>query len=1424
MGKNFIAKALKLCLPFLLLTLLWATAATAQSKPQLLVLTAAQGEYPLGRRLDILEDPGGQLTIEQVASPEYERQFMPSQSETPNFGYTDSAYWVRFRLRNESDLTDWRLELGFANMQHVALYTPLAQSSLPSVATPGFAVKQTGTFYPFNTRDEAYHHFVFKLSLPTQTEQTFYLRFQNEASLTLPLTLWSPEAFAQASRSGAFIWGSFYGILLIMIGYNAFLLLSLRDKNYLYYILFIAAFLLFQASFGGHAQQYLWPNLPGWNRLAVPIFSIAGTMTALNFTASFLELSARAPKLRRVWLMLQTVWGLLLLLTPFVSYGFIIRPIVGLVVISFSLMLGSSFMLWQWGYRPARFYALSWTTFLASIIVLALVRFGIIPSTGLTEQSYLAGAVLMVLLLSLALADRINLLKTEAEQAIHNLRTSERRLSQFLDALPVGVVIIDVQRTLQYVNRWTLQHFGVADRQIELGHNLDHIVAERFSIYRASSQELYPPEHRPLGLALQGKSSIADDIEIEQNGRRMTLEVRAQPIFDEQGQVQYAISVLQDISQRKQVEAELQHHRRHLEEQVAARTAELSRANEQLTQEIAERERIAEVLRLTQFTVDNAASPIFWLGQEGQFLYANQATSRMLNYSGETLLTMRFDEIDANYAPEAWASHWQSTQRHPVTVESYFRAKEGQTMPVSLTFTYLEFGDAGYNIVFARDISAQRWAAQALQENEERLRHIFSAISDHIYVTEITPAGEWINRYLSPTEALTGYPVDKFLEDWNFWASTLIHPDDRASAAIQAAQLADGKSSQVEYRMVRADGEIIWVRDSGRVEKELATGNLIIYGVVSEITERKQAEQALHFQKTLLESQMEAAPDGILVVAADGQQWLAVNQNFIEMWQLAPETQQSMSSELALQTQLEKVAEPEAFVAKINQLYANQEARSRDEILLKDGRIFDRYSGPVTSNDGIYYGRVWFYRDITARKQAELEVARLFEKQKRAEKSLRNVNQQLHERVEELAALNYITQAVATVSDLLLLLQMVAKAITGLFDAFSTGISLFNEARTERVISAMYQVRDADKLNLVGRVIPIAQDPIYLEYISQGKSVIIPAPQSNPFITALSRQIAVERNAQCLMIVPLRTRGDVVGTIAISTDQPGREFTQNDLRLAETVSGQLAGAVENARLFSAMQQEIAERKRAQEELAVARDQALAASRFKSQLLAKVSHELRTPLGAILGFTEMLEGGVYGHISAPQKEIIGDILESAHYLTNLVNELLDQAQLESGKLKLNLGLFSPAQLVRHVETSMRVLAYKNGLELLVDIAPDIPPTVSGDRARTRQILINLVGNAIKFTEQGQVAIRVYCANTTHWTMQVSDTGPGIPAPIQTIVFEPFQQADGSSTRKHRGYGLGLSIVKQLTELMGGQISLESEIGRGSTFTVELPLEI
>lgn len=225
-------------------------------------------------------------------------------------------------------------------------------------------------------------------------------------------------------------------------------------------------------------------------------------------------------------------------------------------------------------------------------------------------------------------------------------------------------------------------------------------------------------------------------------------------------------------------------------------------------------------------------------------------------------------------------------------------------------------------------------------------------------------------------------------------------------------------------------------------------------------------------------------------------------------------------------------------------------------------------------------------------------------------------------------------------------------------------------------------------------------------------------------------------------------------------------------------------------------------------------------RMKSLFVSIASHDLRTPLNSILGYTEMLYEGVYGELGKEQQDVIGRVVANTRHMLGLVNNLLDRAQIEAGSLRLTVAPFSPSELVADVLKVMGVLARTRGLTLGGQVADDVPQVLYGDWQRLNQILVNLLSNAVKFTEEGKVQVRVYLPDSGHWAMEVSDTGCGISRQDQDDVFDPFRR--GGDSDKYGGSGLGLSIVKQLVEMMGGGITLESEVGQGSVFTIVLPL--
>jgi signal transduction histidine kinase len=228
-----------------------------------------------------------------------------------------------------------------------------------------------------------------------------------------------------------------------------------------------------------------------------------------------------------------------------------------------------------------------------------------------------------------------------------------------------------------------------------------------------------------------------------------------------------------------------------------------------------------------------------------------------------------------------------------------------------------------------------------------------------------------------------------------------------------------------------------------------------------------------------------------------------------------------------------------------------------------------------------------------------------------------------------------------------------------------------------------------------------------------------------------------------------------------------------------------------------------------------------ASDIKSRLLARVSHELRTPLGAITGMVEMLQMDSRSPLTEDQRTLLDRIAVNAKYLETAFSELLEQSQLDRELLKMQANSFSPDGVLDRVIPSLRKLAKQKGLEFSVHVAPDLPKRLWGVSASVEQILIHLIRNAIKFTKTGSISVDLYKVDENRWALRVSDTGIGISKEHQVIIFEPFTQVDESIAREHGGVGLGLSIVKRLTAALEGVVRVESELGKGSTFTVILP---
>jgi signal transduction histidine kinase len=323
----------------------------------------------------------------------------------------------------------------------------------------------------------------------------------------------------------------------------------------------------------------------------------------------------------------------------------------------------------------------------------------------------------------------------------------------------------------------------------------------------------------------------------------------------------------------------------------------------------------------------------------------------------------------------------------------------------------------------------------------------------------------------------------------------------------------------------------------------------------------------------------------------------------------------------------------------------------------------------------------------------------------------------------------------------------------------------------------------------------------------EGRTVHVPDADADPdytFDTAGTR-------IRSMLGVPMLREGVPIGVLALARSEM-RPFTDKQIDLVSTFADQAAIAIENVRLFEEVQARTSELAKTVEDLEIA-------SQHKSQFVANMSHELRTPLAAILGYSELMQEGFYEPLGQKSLDALTRIRANGKHLLGLINTVLDIAKIESGQFTLNMAEYAIESVVETVRSATESLAQNKKLALTTQVAKSLPVGL-GDEQRLTQVLLNLVGNAIKFTDTGEVCVTARAVNDC-FNVSVTDTGPGIPLEHQARIFEHFHQVDSSNTKAKGGTGLGLAIAKQIVEMHGGRIWVESTLGKGSTFQIELP---
>ena len=420
------------------------------------------------------------------------------------------------------------------------------------------------------------------------------------------------------------------------------------------------------------------------------------------------------------------------------------------------------------------------------------------------------------------------------------------------------------------------------------------------------------------------------------------------------------------------------------------------------------------------------------------------------------------------------------------------------------------------------------------------------------------------------------------------------------------------------------------------------------------------------------------------------------------------------------------------------------------------------------------------------------------------EKKVEQRTHELAQSVAELRALGEVSQAVNSTLDLQEVLNTIVSKAVQLSDTDAGAIYDYDETRKEFGQRSTYGMDDDLIAAFKERRIRIG-DPGIGQAARERVPLQIADLQKEPPSDLL--EVVVRAGYRAVLIVPLLGADRIVGALLVRRKRPG-EFSKQTIDVLQTCAAQSVLAIQNARLF----QEIGEKSRQLE----------VASQHKSQFLANMSHELRTPLNAILGYTELILDEIYGETPEKMRSVLERVQRNGKHLLGLINDVLDLSKIEAGQFTLTLVEYSVKDVVHNVFSAVESLANEKKLALRVEMPKNLP-VGRGDERRLTQVLLNLVGNAIKFTDEGEVSVKA-SANNGAYMVSVCDTGPGISTADQGKLFQDFQQADNSATKKKGGTGLGLAISRRIIEMHGGRIWVESSLGHGSTFAFTVPVTV
>ncbi len=846
----------------------------------------------------------------------------------------------------------------------------------------------------------------------------------------------------------------------------------------------------------------------------------------------------------------------------------------------------------------------------------------------------------------------------------------------------------------------------------------------------------------------------------------------------------------------------------------------LFKSNQRNFRELQEaRNRLIKEQKYLSSILSSQTNYVIRIDRQGYFTYANAEFLKTFRYSEDELLHAAFHTTlypkDAIKCQKVAEASW----KNPGIIQKILVRKPINRSPEYLwtEWEFISLQDDNGNVSEIQGIGinvtekilaeqSQKQAEKALLDNERKFRllaeHSEDIISEHLIDGTIT--------YISPSvEKVLGYEKEnvvgrQFLD--------YVHPDDvwhfTSSGPLGTLNVED--SITLCYRMQNREEDYIWlesiikpVRHNGIVSKVIGTSRNITERKKVE-AEREQLLAEMKQSEQLLRTVINSTPDWIYIKDL-GHRYLLVNQAYGDSLRRSPQSFVGKNDiEIGFPEELVKGDPLKGFRGYWNDdkevITTGKSKFIMEEPSLIDGKpqVMSTVKVPLIDAEGFVWGVLGFVHNIT-----EL---------KKTEESLRKKDQLLQavaEATHQLIINNNLDDAIGEAIQLLGIKMNVN--IVNVYKNYvdpATKKSFTSQLAHWDSASGELFTNDPKILN-----VPLAE---HTEIIKTLRKEDIYCANTCQVMEPDMREYLESLKVKSLSAIPIFTLNEFWGFVVFSDCEAEREWTITEFSILQSFASTLAAAIE--------------RKQMEQELVLAKDIAEKASTTKSEFMANMSHELRTPMNGIIGFTDLV---LTTDLQKSQRDYLTNVKKSAYGLLEIINDILDFSKIEAGKLFID---YTPVRLDELVEETVDILtvkAFEKNLEMICNIDPTLPSQFNGDPVRIRQVLVNLLGNAIKFTQQGEILVSVVPAgkiynksNKQYLDIEISvkDTGIGITKEKLGKIFESFTQADNSTTRKFGGTGLGLTISRSLAELMNGNLTVRSEPGRGSTFTLHVPLEV